>query len=98
MISSGNIIVLVGVLSFILVCGGILIYEYTIGYPVFLDNCDSILSTDYQTATEDVSQCLKAINHPIVNYWLIVYIGGVALAMMISLGIVFLVSIRLGVV
>ncbi len=82
--------IVIGLLGFVVLTAVALTYEVGIGYPVYLDNCNSILGTQHQVATEDVSGCLKAINHPFINYWLEFIVIMLMLNAMVGFGIGFL--------
>jgi len=61
----------VGLLAFILLGGGMFLFEYYVGYPVYLDNCEVITnSLDINVATDEIAGCIKVKNHPFVNYWM----------------------------
>ena len=45
------------------------IFLFGIEAPIFFDNCEKIMKIEYQTPTKDLTECVKAINHPIYNYY-----------------------------
>ncbi len=72
MVNKINYILLNSIVLIILVSCTIGFADYF--YEMRVTNCESILKTDYQVSTGEVSSCLRFQNYPIYNYWFPYYL------------------------